>query len=252
MAVKGSEPLGGVKRLHPLALGIDSRVRANWVIRRAAVNPVHRYCYFRLPKCANSTVIKTLFRNDSSLGDVPESANFRTMKKHFSGLFRARAWSPRDLTAKYFCFTVVRNPFTRVLSAYLDKVAAANAGQYRYVAEFAGVEEACQVSFPDFVSFLESGGLFANPHWAPQTSLIPLDSRDLAFVGRVENLEVDLRQLINRLFGEGSFKGVSNRADRRRGSDIKVSDFYSPDLIDRVFRLYWFDFEEFGYSINLE
>ncbi|MEF8792416.1 sulfotransferase family protein [Thiohalorhabdus sp.] len=235
-------------RWHPLARGIDPRVRVEWVTRRAAINPARRYCYFRLPKCANSTVIKTLFRYDPTLEEGPVSADVHTMKKRFSGLFRARVWTPRQLTANYFCFSVVRNPYTRVLSAYLDKIAAAEAGQYGFVARSAGFEEARGVSFSRFVSFLESGGLYANPHWAPQVALLPVEPSGLAFLGRVESLDEDLGKLADRLFGEGTFQGAALRADRRRGSDIRTADFYDAELFCRVYRLYRSDFEAFGYS----
>lgn len=240
-----------IKRRHPLARCIDSRVRADWVIRRAAINGAQRYCYFRLPKCANSTVIKTLFRYDPSLALEADPADVRLMKKLFSGLFGVWSPSPRKLATSHFCFTIVRNPFTRVLSAYLDKIAAAAPGQYDYVARSAGVPQAADVSFAEFVTFLENGGLYLNPHWAPQTALLPVKPEWLGFIGRVEDLEADLGHLVDRLFGQEVFEGVVTRYDRQRGSDTRSEDFYDDDLLYRIFCLYRADFEAFGYGRNL-
>ena len=237
-----------LKRRHPLAAGIDGRVKVDWVIRRAAVPPGHRYCYFRIPKCANSTVIKTLFRYDPSLKAGKDQGDPRRMKKRFGGLFSARALSPHQLSARYFCFTVVRSPFTRVLSAYLDKIAAAQPGQYSYVARAVGASKAAEVSFPDFVAFLEGGGLYANAHWAPQVAMLPVDPGELAYVGRVESLEDDLAWLVDRLFGKGTFEGAATRGDRRRHSGSRLREYYDLDLVRRVHRLYEPDFRAFGYA----
>lgn len=63
---------------------------------------------------------------------------------------------------------VVRDPFSRTLSAFLDKFRSPN--YRRDFGEFALSSE----GFSEFLSFLENGGLRANVHWGPQSDRILL------------------------------------------------------------------------------
>jgi len=237
-------------RLHPVARQIDRRIPVEWVVKRATVSNLHRYCYFRTPKCATSTVIKTLAHHDHSVAVAPEEVTLDRLKHEAGSLFRSHAWSPRSLARRYFCFTVVRNPHARLLSAYLDKIAAADAGHYEYVARFADRADVTAVTFEDFVGFLERGGLFSNAHWAPQCALLPVAVPALSFVARVENLEADLGELMQRIGIGDDYVGTRVRHDRRRQSDNHLSEYYTPNLADRVARLYQEDFTGFGYAAD--
>jgi hypothetical protein len=238
-------------RLHPLTRQIDRRVPVEWVVKRATVSNAHRYCYFRIPKCANSTVIKTLARHDPALAVAPEAVTLDRLKHEAGGLFRARAWSPHSLARRYFCFTVARNPHARLLSAYLDKIAAADAGHYQYVARVAGKSDVTAVTFDDFVGFLERGGLYANAHWAPQGALLPVAVAALAFVARVEQLDADLGPLMQRIGIGANYTGTFLREERRRHSENHLGEYYTRELADRVARLYAEDFDQFGYATDL-
>lgn len=91
--------------------------------RRIAVSRRWRFAYYRVPKAANSTVILTLAAHD------PEQADTEAWTAHQAK--RDAYVAPTDLgliaafaaARRYTAFTFVRDPYTRVLSAYLDKVA---------------------------------------------------------------------------------------------------------------------------------
>lgn len=195
--------------------------------------------------------MKTLAYYDRSLIMAGDSGHVARIKKETGWLFRARALSVKRLTHGYTCFTFVRSPFTRVLSAYLDKIACAKADQYLAVAEAVGKERACDVEFAEFVRFLREGGLFWNAHWAPQVSLIPMEYSDLDFIGRVENLDTDLGRVIAKLGMDVAFDGALSRADRRRNAGDRLSDFYNDKLVEEIVALYADDFSAFSYPRNL-
>ena len=223
-------------RRHPLAAECHPAIDAGFVFARAIVSERHRFCYFRLPKCANSTVVNTLAWYDPDVTPGPGDATAREAKRSYGRLATARAKTLDELQERYFLFTFVRNPYTRLLSAYLDK----------------GLTKAPQRSFADFITYLEHGGLYENAHWAPQVAMLPVRVERLAFIGRVEQLEQDLETVIDRIFGEGTFSAARSREVNRKGAAERLGQYYTDDLAARVYTLYREDFETFGYPSKLE
>ncbi len=216
-------------RIHPLLWGVP-----------AVLKPVvwkHIYClpgagfiYFRIPKAANSTVTLALHRH--FLGTDVE-ANPKRVGQQFwaSGIWLPQQWQ------RQFTFSFVRNPFSRVLSAYLDKVAE---GEAKYL-QALGV-----LSPPDFAGFLgalDGGALMRNGHWAPQADLIPVAS--LRFLGRVERIDQDLPSLLAQLSGSEACAGVPASPFRTTSASKRLAEFYGPRETALVRRLYARDFALF-------
>jgi len=211
------------------------------VFRRIFYSPEYNFAYFRLPKCANSTVVMTLYaamsRKAGSMVAVPEN---------YEGSVEAKAQAKRGLRAyalnsflnrKAFTFTFVRDPRTRLLSCYLDKIMKGRP-VYRHDLGM----DLKPMSFLDFMSRLGDGYLQANPHWAPQSDLIP--SGELDYVGHVETLQADLQALIDRLFGLADFKVVTKEVDRTN-SAAQLAQYYGPAEDALVRKLFARDFERF-------
>lgn len=215
------------------------------VDKRVAIGHEPAFVYFRIPKAANSTVISTLYANVSSDGDLEASA----AKRAFTRASNLNRRELERLSRDHFLFTFVRDPFSRLASAYLDKVVAARgtmAGK-RAVAAYLGVPVDAEISFLDFCRFLNAGGLYSNPHWYPQGDFIPCGVHRLDFVGRVERLEKDLPALTHKLFG-ASAQGVIEWAPHRTSANDKLVQLYCAESIDIVRRIYNADFHLFGYS----
>ena len=238
-------------RIHPLIARVDSRIRPEWVVNRASLSNIYNYCYFRLPKCANSTVIKTLISHDFSFYGYDVNDSIKLLKRSFPNLLHARALSLKGFVERYRTFAFVRNPYVRVLSAYLDKIVNADKGQYSYVARALRLPETNQASFSQFISFLQQNGLYKNPHWAPQRLLLPLDVDKLTWLGTVENIYNDLHRIIDGIWGAGAYENVFSREDRRQGANEKLALYYTEDLAQKVYELYQDDFYAFGYSKDL-
>jgi len=221
----------------------------DWIDSRGAVPPSGRYCYFRIPKCANSTVVRTLSWYDPDLSLNETDSTGKAAKDGFRPLSDVPCLTVHGFSRRRFCFTFVRNPFTRLLSAYLDKM---QNDRFHWVAERLGKRSVRECSFGEFVSFLERGDLFGNAHWVPQTSLVPVPVEFLAHVGYVEALNDGLSLVVNSLFGPNIWSGSHDRVHNRKGALEKVRSYYVDDLGERVLALYRKDFEVFGYSSSLE
>jgi hypothetical protein len=132
----------------------------------------------------------------------------------------------------------VRNPFSRVLSAYLDKVDGG--GKQTFRKELGIGAEA--LSFRGFLERLEDGCLCSNIHWTPQTSIVPLQPSALDFIGRVETIDRDLPCLLERIFGAGEYPVVQAGKRTTRASS-RLSEYYGDAEIGLVRRLYAQDFD---------
>lgn len=228
---------------HPVLRDVPNGLRLE-VWWRIALSRSRRYVYVRIPKAANSTVSKTL-----ALYTWPKHANWFAARdaiwaKRRFGRF---GWNttPDALLNGYFTFTFFRNPYSRVLSAYLQKMPKP---KFRNMARAAKVTRVDENGFRSFVSWLEDGHLNADIHWAPQTSICPLPISSLNFVGRVENLDADLSALMSKLFPDQPYAAPATRERDRQHAVKKMHTFYDDALLERVRKLYQQDFEALGYD----
>lgn len=221
---------------------------------RMAVSNQHGFIYIRIPKAANSTITKTLAAHFMDI-DEDEIRNDKTgdiTKKKFQSFFRTKCLTSTEALKRFFIFSFFRNPYARLLSAYLDKIRAGNDKElFHWVAETMGFTRTEDMDFLDFIRFLEQGNLNKNAHWAPQIKLCPLPVNKLHFTGKVENLEHDLPQLIDTLGGKGTFTKIFSHSENRQSADNNISDFYNDNLAKRVYKLYKKDFDALDYSPDL-
>lgn len=185
----------------------------------------------RIPKAANSTVVVNLARL---------RFGYHVPSKQAKRLFR----TPAELSAaeaervkNLYRFAIVRNPYTRTLSAYLDKV------------ERKALRRNRETSFEGFLDELEAGALYSNAHWAPQSSLLLLPLSDFDFIGKVENLKEDLGQALAYLKGGPVDWSLVSAKGNAAGANQKLARYYrNPETVERVSKLFADDFRLFGYD----
>lgn len=207
-------------------------VRMSMVDLRGMCGLEHGFFFNRIPKSANSTVSVFLARN----------SGIRSVSGDQEGNWAKNAFPrPGDLSIgeverlnECFKFTIVRDPYTRVLSAFLDKVKT-------------GKKMRALPDFRTFCQFLDQGGLYANAHWAPQSELLLIPLYHFDFIGRVESLVRDMQVIGERL----GFQTVDEN-ERAGPNATDAEKLIAEHLDDRsraiINRLYAADFGEFGYS----
>ena len=187
----------------------------------------------RVPKAANSTVVTNLAR--LKFGRDVDSPDAKKMFATPARLSRAEV----ERFDSLFRFTVVRNPYTRTLSAYLDKI------------ERRAVREGRESSFAEFLhkARAQPRFLYSNAHWAPQSSLmlIPVEQFDL--IGKVESLDEDLAEIKRRIRPDQQ-QPVTSFKRNATGAGDKLRRYYTDELITLVQELYQDDFRTFGYSTD--
>ncbi|MDX1412283.1 MAG: sulfotransferase family protein [Nitrospirales bacterium] len=162
-------------------------------------------------------------------------------------------------SAEWFRFSFVRNPYTRLFSAYKNKIRFLGDPDpvfgyvrdeifraYRYPPRSG--KQAGVVAFRDFVRFVcEAPGNRMDAHWAPQTQLLRLDLIKYDFIGRFENFQSDLTQILGRLSASQEIK------ERAQIKVNQTSQNYPTPPFDRetaswVYDVYRDDFVNFGYD----
>ncbi|MGC2855119.1 sulfotransferase family 2 domain-containing protein [Novispirillum sp. DQ9] len=146
-------------------------------------------------------------------------------------------------------YTVVRNPYTRLLSAWLDKIAG-DKKEKRGLLLRMGYTSNRPIPFDAFVEFVAAtASSELDPHWAPQAYLTQYRFLPYAGVGAVEDLGRFLRHLLARHYGEAADGGETIRAYRPHstGASAALGSHYTPRTLALVRRRYADDFALFGY-----
>jgi hypothetical protein len=136
----------------------------------------------------------------------------------------------------YFRFVFVRNPWDRLVSCWHNKVVDSN------YFEFTPATRAEMQDFGRFVDHVSHLDLSTcNAHLRLQSRL--MDLTEIDFLGRFENFENDVGELLDRL---GLVGRMSQRNRSMRRADH--TGCCSADLRDRVAQLYARDIRIFGYE----
>lgn len=189
------------------------------------------FFFNRIPKSANSTV-SVFVAGNSGIPSVPGDRVGNWAKYAFP--------KPSELTAEQleqldacFKFTFVRNPYTRVLSAYLDKIKT-------------GKKMSALPDFYSFCQYLDRGGLHANAHWAPQSSLLLMPLPRFDFIGRMESLDRDISVVGDRLGFTPTDDNV-RAGPKATNADKLLTEHLDDRSLLILNRLYAGDFDAFGY-----
>ena len=183
-------------------------------------------------------------------------------------------------------FAFVRDPWTRLVSGYVDKLVGAAPPAlplirhkwtrtlwghcqwlcYRHLCGVGPLQKR-GLTFREFVETLcDTSPEALNRHFRPQSSIlagVPLD-----FVGRLEHFDADFRKLQQRLGDTPPPRAEHRQRYQGDAAGECVADwpaprlrdlnafphwtrFYTPDLMEQVAHYFAADFATFGYSANL-
>jgi hypothetical protein len=148
----------------------------------------------------------------------------------------------------YFKFSVVRNPWERVLSCYNDKFTRpVDHGKTRNWRQPLGVLlQDRQFGFEDFVSFISRiPNSHSDRHWVSQSTCLftPSDQQLVNYIGRFENIQEDIKE-ISKLAGVNFVLKHLNPSEKTQQTSEMIDS-----RIDRLIRdRYSEDIQQFGYD----
>jgi len=233
----------GLPRRRPREAGPPAG-RPNGGLRQFHLLPEQRLLYVSLPKVASSTLKTTLLR--LALGDP----DYRPRRTHQAAEKLLRKPPPGfDFDApdlRRFCF--VRDPYSRLLSCYLDKFAQRggwDSPKRQRVRRDLLADPMTPIGFAEFVERVarQAPGEM-NRHWRPQTALLHWGRIRYDFVGRLERFEAELARLAPIV----DLRPWLHRRTKKTGAATRLADYYTPDLAARVRETFAADFEALGYG----
>ncbi len=218
---------------------------ANYLVNVSVKN---RYIYFEAPKVGCSTIKRTLQKIEDPLFDNenPKAIHNKRESPLLSPNMLEHPLEYYIEEAQFFTFALVRNPFSRILSCYLDKFAKRGPNNLKLF-PILNFDPADEVSFPEFLEAVgKQDPNDMNIHWRPQAYLIPNHRIRFDFIGHFERFEEDLNTVLERIFP--AFDRVYSLNGHATGADNRLKEYYC-DASERLVReIYAKDFEQFAYN----
>jgi hypothetical protein len=217
----------------------------------------NRYVYTAVGKAANSTVKHHIYKLEY------EGTRFKIKSVHDrqSSPLLSPFQLPDDIleevftTPKYCRFSMVRNPYTRLLSCYLDRILPALSAPYRQLLNAMGKPHGTPISFAEFIETVCKQKPFVqNNHWRLQTHEICAATKNYDYIGKQENFAADMTTVWKHIAPDlavPDFKG-ENKSPSITSARKFLQTYYSPELINLVSEAYREDFETFGYDFDID
>jgi hypothetical protein len=205
------------------------------------ISPKRDFLFTKNEKCGSNTARMTL---QHLAADKPLPSGFRDVNRWTAPMLQPsdmRLSRVEDLNEIIpFKFAIIREPYARLLSCYLSKFAGRpkpNLGKRL------GTDNA--LTFSDFVARVcRQTPAEMDPHWRVQYFNIYCDRLRYDRFVKFENYEEEFNELVLRFFGRTGIRNVRKGAGR---ADMKLSDYYTPELAQAVREKYAIDFETFNY-----
>jgi hypothetical protein len=143
------------------------------------INHKKKFIFIRMPKVANTSIRKAL-----STGFPNEVHEIKLQRSDISSKY-----------SDYFVFSFVRNPFSRIVSCYNNKICFKFRNEVEYLfTQFPALFY--KMSFKYFVEFLTTrngSDLFADRHWLSQYYYLYDNKMNKLcdYIGKFENLKDD-------------------------------------------------------------
>lgn len=187
--------------------------------------------YVHIPKSAGVSVNKSLFGNMG--GGHKTAVQYR------------KIFGPYTFH-KYFKFTFVRNPYSRLLSAYLF---LKKGGMNRNNQKWAEENLSPYSTFQEFVEgWINPENVLTYYHFLPQYHFLCDDRQNLLidYIGKVENIRKDFENICQKLGIEKKLLSLNQTSGA-----IDWKSYYDDQTLEIVARVYKCDFDLFNYSTEL-
>lgn len=209
--------------------------------------------YVETPKAACTTIKRVLQAAElgpDRVGELPEDVHARSTSPLLSPGQDPEGFLAAMTDPATFRFAFVRNPYSRALSCWLDKMVTNTVERHR-LAPLLGLDPGTAPSLGDFLSAVsDQPEARRDPHWTTQTHLLNPQGIRYAFIGRFEHFRVEFARLCAHLgIAEhaGTLPGTAHATD----AGAKVASHVGEAEAALIRRIYEADFRNFAYGWGL-
>lgn len=252
-----------------------------WAKKRLIVDHKYRFIYCAIPKNASSSLMKSILAlSNSKRKNFFLNSSRDTIRNYIELNYSLSSYSfveaEKIINSNYFKFVIVRNPWARLVSTYLNLFVRFHEhgrptdlviDSVKYVSgEDVKNRDSINITFEELVKYLcATEDRYLDQHCIPQYLFLGGIKND--FIARMENLSEDLQQIQTKLnislelpkLNKTEYSSLSNKeqdfsklsASEFRNWKTVLPDykqFYTPKLIDLVAQRYAEDIEMFGYD----
>ena len=223
------------------------------------ISDERRYFYFSNPKVCSTTILAVLQSAETGQ-DVPakiETVHDRAKSPLKNISTTAELMYQLFETPRYFRFTYVRNPYTRVLSAYLHKVVGEPWARAEFMPQL-GLYPAKEIGFAEFLRAVrDQADIARDIHWRTQAGLIQPRLVKYDFIGRFESFAASFESVIERCNAMTQKAAIrfldqeySMAAAHATDASAKLKHYLGPEERDLIGLIYADDFNTFGYGYD--
>ena len=167
-------------------------------------------------------------------------------------------------------YAMVRDPFARTLSAYLNKIESRlpliseSTNEYfvqvvraidDYRMAYLDPQAHPKVSFTTFLRWISDGvgpdHMLMDEHWASQVNLLRFDTVSYEIIGRMEQLSTDAPRILDAMGCSIEFPSQEQVRFPPTNATDKVALYYNEEAMELVKRRYAQDFAAFDYSAQI-
>ena len=142
-----------------------------------------------------------------------------------------------EALTNWYKFAFVRNPYSRILSAYKSKIISDKDGAYQKVRDNIG-----PIDFGGFVEWVSRRpDELRDPHWRSQTNILMTHILKYDFIGMMEFFTIDLNFVLAEI-GAPTY-GAFDKLNKTE----PIENPYTPEIAEMVYSIYEKDFA-FGYD----
>lgn len=238
-----------------------SRMTANKLVRdvndHTYISLRRRYMFHTVGKAANSSVKEIMYKLElAGTHYKSPSVHARQMSPLLSPYqLDDRGFESVFLSDGFFRFTFVRNPYSRLLSCYLDRIADQKSRPYLELVRYMGRERGYSPTFPEFIEAIcDQSPKQQNNHWRIQYYDAMCDVITYSFVGKQERFSEDISYIYKCVSGDPIPVDASkvNASPASTGASRRIQSFWSVDLVRKVAAHYASDFDFFRYPVKLD
>jgi len=245
------EPEAGRRRIPVLSFSTYYSARGN-------------YLYRAIPKCACTTVKNALIELEGLPLDPNPTRRHNKKYNRFPGTEALSDEEEADLFAgrtSAFKFTIVRDPYSRLTSAYADKIAGHYNGrrgalwvdQIKTSAAAQGVALSEKISFEEFVRVVAGQSREEmDVHWRQQYHVARFDLIKFDYVGRTESVLLDFAYILERIKAPPEIMHRAIEPHNVTGSGLSLWSTVSAETRRAFVKSFEIDFDTLRYPKRFE